>query len=152
MEKYRNEVIKKNGDHLEFSKNISVACFAEAFSTNLDVVDASVYLFQTISCGNEKFNLFYDNGCGDMIITKDALERLQRLNRAVVIDPTPKLLTGVNNQTSNCEHGMVQIKLVLKNGEDTKLSGICLNDITRPFLKYPLSAVEKDIVLKLICM
>ena len=149
LDKYKNEVIKVNDSHLDFTKNVSLACFSEAFTADPDrndVKDASVYAFQTIKEDDEPFNLFYDNGCGDMIITNDALERLKSLDKAVVIDPTPKVLNGVNNQKSTCLHGNVEISLTLKNGRVTKLSGICLEEITHPFPKYPLGEVEKDIV------
>ena len=150
LDKYKNEVIKVNDSHLEFTKNVSLACFSEAFTANPDcsndVKEASVYAFQTIKEDDETFNLFYDNGCGDMIITSNALERLKSLVKAVVIDPTPKILNGVNNQKSTCQHGIVEISLTLKTGQVTKLSGICLEEITHPFPKYPLGEVEKDIV------
>ena len=152
LEKYKNEVIKRNKNYLDFTKNISLSCFSEAFTANPDnrpdLKEASIYAFQTIMEDHQPLNVFYDNGCGDMIITKDAFERLKRINKAVVIDPTPKILNGVNNQKSTCEHGIVEVSLTLKDGSMTKLSGMCLDEITCPFPKYPLGDVEKDIVVE----
>ena len=44
---------------------------------------------------------------------------------------------------SQCENGVYSISLPLENGEEAKMSGVCVENITVPFPKYPLK-VEDD--------
>ena len=42
--------------------------------TKEDVRDDTVFLLQTIKVGDKPLNLFFDSGCGDMVIRKDAIK------------------------------------------------------------------------------
>ena len=44
--------------------------------------DASVYMLQTIVVGGYKFNIFYDNGCTDLVVTKAAADVLGKIGKA----------------------------------------------------------------------
>ena len=90
-------------------------------------------------------NLFYDGGCGDAIISKEAVDMLISLGRATLHLPGPLYLEGVNNQTSISEYGVYEITLPLKNSNDARMTALCLDEITFPFPKYPLQKVESDI-------
>ena len=48
-----------------------------------DVEESSIFQFQTILVNGSKFNMFYDSGCGDMIIKKSAAERLVGMGKAI---------------------------------------------------------------------
>ena len=102
-------------------------------------------MFQTIQVGNKKLNLFFDSGCGNMVIRKSAVDSLMKLGLAKNILKGPLVLSGVACQKSICEFGKFQITLPLYNGENINLSGICLDKITSTFPNYPLGEVEKEI-------
>ena len=91
-----------------------------------------------------KFNIFYDNGCGEIVLSKDAADRLEAIGRAKQDFPGPIVLHGVGNQESICKNGVYSIRLPLKNGLDAEMTGVCVEDVIAPFPKYPLKEVEKD--------
>ena len=58
----------------------------------------------------------------------------------------PVTLGGVGNAQITSSHGTYQVKLPLFNGNDAVLSGVCLDQITVEFPKYPLKGqVEADV-------
>ena len=89
------------------------------------VTDSAIFLFQTIQFGGITINLFFDNGCGDMVIRKAALEKLLGLKMASHVIPGPLLITGVGGQKSISEDGFYAICLPLYNGQYAKLTGLC---------------------------
>ena len=155
LEKYKQNVIQTNGKFVEFTKSVSISCFVETYTVNTtfgcnpeysDVTDHGVFAFQTIDVSGVKLNIFYDSGCGDLVVRKGAADKLKRIDRAVNFHPKPITLDGVNNQSSVCKHGLYSIVLPLRNGNEAKMSGVCVDDITLPFPKYQLSIVEQDII------
>ena len=159
LDSYKKLMIKPAKKFFDFTKQISISCYARAHvSKTEDVGDecdenddddpdpASIYLFQTlmIACGF-LLNMFYDGGCGDALISKEAVDQLMSIGRATLHLAGPLFLEGVNNQQSVSKHGVYEITLPLKNGEEAKMTALCLDQITTPFPKYPLSKVESDI-------
>ena len=56
-------------------------------------------------------------------------------------------LGGVGNAEIKTTHCIYKVKLPLFNGNNVAFSGMCLDQITVQFLKYPLQGrVEKDIL------
>ena len=89
LEKYKQKCIL-SGDHASFSKDISIFHIhdPEVYKTqngarSEDIKDVAVFLLQTIRVEGVNLNLFYDNGCSDMCITKRAVDLLENLGRAV---------------------------------------------------------------------
>ena len=68
-------------------------------------------------------------------------------NRATKEFSGPITLGGVGNAQVTSNHGTYRVKLPLFNGNDAILSGVCLDQITVEFPKYPLKGrVELDII------
>ena len=90
------------------------------------------------------FNIFYDSGCGDLVVTKETVDQLKEKGLAKQEFTGPIVLNGVGNQTSVCENGIYSISLRLASGYEAKMSGVCVDSITVPFPKYSLQKVERD--------
>ena len=148
LEKYKKNVILAHGKFFDFTKNVSIACFSEAYRSDsgTDDEDTGVFAFQTIDVApGVTGNGFYDSGCGKCLGTKTFVDKLLSIGRAELVRPGPIILEGVNNQTSVCDYGEYRIRLPLKNGGEAKMVCLCVDDITIPFPKYPLKIVEEDI-------
>ena len=147
FETYKKNVLKSDSKFFDFTKKISISCFVDSYlNQSGDPDPASIYAFQTIEVvSGFHLNFFYDNGCGEAIISKEAVDRLMDLGRATLDLPGPLVLNGVNKQESICEYGIYAIKLPLKNGNDAKIRALCLDEITAPFPIYQLGQVENDI-------
>ncbi len=148
LELYKRNVIRAHGKFFEFSKDISISCFSEIYnsdSQNSDLRESSVFLFQTIDVAGLKLNLFYDSGCGDLIVTKDAVDKLMQIGRAKQTSKGPIVLSGVGKQESISEYGNYSVRLPLQTGSEAIMNGICVDEITIPFPKYHLKVVEEDI-------
>ena len=143
----------------QFSKNIS--CFSnmvgiatlsakslknfEDFPLDFEVTESAIFKLQTIEFSGVKLNIFYDCGCGDMIVRKSAVEKLAAINRAKQVVPGPIVLTGVGDQKTESVEGVYSICLPLHNNRNAILTGLCLPKITTKFPTYELSKVEKFI-------
>ena len=140
---YKRNIISKRSEQFEnFTKNISLVCHNESeiksstFSgaTVLpDVSDRAIFMLQTINVGGKNLNVFYDSGCGDIVVKKSAIDSLIKMGRAKLEEPGPITLSGVGDHKSVCEHGIYSFKRGLLRSSD-----IC-------FSKYPLKDVEKDV-------
>ena len=96
----------------EFRKNIS--CFnvvgVSKYSNNSntfndlviesEITESAIFPLQTIEFDGVKLNLFFDSGCGDMVVKKSAIDKLKELGRAKLIVPGPIVLSGVGDQKS----------------------------------------------------
>ena len=135
-----------NDGFQRFSKEISIGCFVETYHGNQPKIkeENSIFAFQTISVGNFLINLFFDSGCGDLVIRKDCCDKLNSLGRANLECPGPIVVHGVGNQKSICDYGSYSVKLPLNDVENAWMCGICVDDISFPFPVYPLEIVEKD--------
>ena len=146
LKNYKKKVITPQAGFQDFSKNVTISCFSESYTVDAlpDVKENSVYAFQPLDVEGESVNMFYDNGCGDMILAKETADQLVSMGRAKQICPGPLTIQGVNGQSSSCPHGVYEIQLPLLNGGNATLSGLCVDNITEPFPFYPLNEVEKD--------
>ena len=58
----------------------------------------------------------------------------------------PAILGGVGNPQITSSHATYKVKLPLFNGNDAVLSGVCLDQITLKFPKYPSKChIEADV-------
>jgi len=154
LEEYKSRYIS-DSLHKNFSKNLSIAFHvnpdvkksygSQSKSSNEENLDLAIYMLQTIEIQGEKFNLFYDTGCSDLVAKKDAITTLEKMGRATNIYSGVLTLSGVGDNQTSCEHGLYSVKLPLHDGREVHLSGICLDKITSKFPKYPLKEVEDDI-------
>ena len=147
LETFKKNVIKPNSKFFNFTKEISISNFANAFTNLESGVEAdSIFMFQIVQIANGfRLTFFYDGGCGDAIISKECADLLMQVGRAKLKIPGPLELWGVNNQMSISDHGVYTITLPLRNGKEAKINALCLDEITTVFPKYPLEQVNQDI-------
>ena len=105
--------------------------------------DTGIYLLQVLSIENQKFTVFYDNGCSDFIIKHEAAKRMK--SNASQVFAGKINIGGVGDTTTQSDHGIYSVKIPLYNGNTASMSGICLDQITSTFPTYPLEKVEKDL-------
>ena len=144
LEEYKMKVInKKSSKFQNFTKNISLVCvnkfdhvvknvdFRKGNEKFIpDVRDSAIFMLQTIKVEEKRFNIFYDSGCGDLVIKKSAIDALLKMGRAKLKVPGPIIMSGVGDHKSVCEHGIYSIRLPLKNGFEAVFSGVCLDRVT----------------------
>ena len=160
LKEFKEKIIAKRSDKFpNFTKNIGLVCRSVSVAASQtvtfpgvpadkiipDVRDNAGFQLQTISVGEFTLNLFFDNGCGDLVIKKSAIDKLASLGLAVLEVPGPLELKGVGDHLTISEHGAYSICLPLKNGKYITMSGICLDRVTTDFCKFPLENVECDI-------
>ena len=154
LEEYKSKCIE-NRNHKDFSLNIQIAFHVTsphpgAYEVGLEIEpddcekDVPVYMLQTIKILEDKFNLFFDNGCSDMVLSKRALDIFIKLGRAVNISNQQNSLTGIGDLKTVSTFGRWRITLPLQNGRKMALTGQCLEKITGRFVDFPLEKVEKD--------
>ena len=155
LEDYKSKYLaNSSSSHKDFSMNISISFHVNA---NVMILMKSKarrhnatnwrwqYMLQIISVDNQKLNLFFDSGCGDMVCRKKAVRCLQNKERARNVLHGPLILSGVGDHKSVCEYGKYQITIPLYNGKNIKLSGICLDKIMGTFPSYPLEKIDHEI-------
>ena len=91
-------------------------------------------MFQTLLIDGDSYNMFYDNGCGDMISQLDAIKRLG--SRANLLFGGQRTLVGVGD-TKTTSHGIYELTLPLNAKSDVSIVGSCLDQITHNFPMYP---------------
>ena len=148
-----NCILHTNNSYSEFSKNIGISFHVKNKyykvsdnGTENEDSDMGIYMLQTIKIGDQKFNVFFDSGCGDMVCKKSAIDLLDKQNRAENIVKGPLVIGGVGDLKSVSDHGRFRVTIPLYDGKSANLSGICLDKITSTFPLYPLAEVEKDII------
>ena len=157
LEEYRNNCILRLKENLpEFTKQISFhsksgitkADTTERNKSNdVEKMESAIYILQTIEIQSERFNIFFDNGCGDLVSRRDGVSRLQKLGQSSQERPGPIRLMGVGNQISECKHDLYKVSLPLFNGREAVMSGVCVYHVTARFPTYPLKEeVESDII------
>ena len=95
--------------------------------SNSGCEDNSIFAFQRIDIDGVRLNIFYDTGCGDLVISKEAVDKLKRLGRAKIEFVGPIVLNGVSNQESVSEYGIYSVRLPLENGSEATMSGVCVS-------------------------
>ena len=147
LELYKKNVILSHGNFLDFTKKVSISCFSGSYTTEVEhdvSEDHSIFSFQLIDVAGLGLCLFYDNGCGNAVFSKRAIDALVLLGRAEQTYAKSIILKGVNNQESICPYGEWRVRLPLKDGSEAVLTGICVDEVTETFPEYPLGLVEDD--------
>ena len=155
LEKFKTKFITNSKESLPvFCRNIS--CFAQTLHVSLtlgsifkefdsrpDVEYSAIFALQTIEVLNIRLNLFFDNGCGDLVIKQSAAKKLEAIGRAFKLIPEQIQINGVCDQKSFAD-GVYAICLPLFDGTNVTLTGLCVPKITSEFPIYELSDVESD--------
>ena len=69
-------------------------------SIEVDVCDNAIFMLQSIEVEGHLLNLFFDNGCGDMVIRKSAADFLVKIGKARQEFSGPITLPGVGDHKS----------------------------------------------------
>ena len=72
LEEYKKNVIKPHGKFQNFTKEVKISFFNDANEQYSESEDSSIFAFQTIDVDGQTFNLFYDSGCGDLVVDKQS--------------------------------------------------------------------------------
>ena len=130
VEEFKKYVVDKVSNLDDFSKNISI-CHSRtagnmvsfkyqktaslkggASKNEFKVCDHAIFMLQTIKVNGRSLNLFFDSGCGDMVIKRSAIVHLRKVGRAKLELPGPIELVG--EQKSTCKYGAYSVRLPLK--------------------------------------
>ena len=77
------------------------------------VTESDIFQLQGIDVEGVKLNLYFDDGCGDIVVKKSAIEKLISIGRAKQIIPGPIIMAGVGDQITVCNEGVYSICLPL---------------------------------------
>ena len=83
---------------------------------NKTIENAAIYTLQTIQVDGNRFTIFYDTGCSDLVMRFKAIEKLGK--RAVQEYKGPISIGGVGDLKIDSHRGIYQIRLPLYNGRD----------------------------------
>ena len=114
-------------------------------SVDNHITASAIFFLQTIQIDDIKLNLFFESGCGDMVIKTSTVDKLADVGREKQILSGPLEITGVGDKKSVWNDGVYSVSLPLYNRENAILSGLCMPKIMADFLFYALHDVEKDI-------
>ena len=109
LEKYKKFIIAKRGNFEDFTKNISLTCTGcvttshSAFEGKFvklipDIQVKAIFMFQSIKVNGIKLCLFFDSGCGDIVVKKSAIDLLSKVGRAVPLVSNPITMYGVGGK------------------------------------------------------
>ena len=105
--------------------------------------EKAIYILQTIKVEHE-YSFFHDTDCFDMVSRYAAINSIGKRTSKKFSGPVTLGGVGIAQITSG--HGTYQVNLPLFNGNDAVFSGVCLDQITIEFPKYPLKGqVEADV-------
>ena len=99
----KNFISKRSVGFEKFTTDISLVCFTSSKELLVskkiisDVNDSALFMLQTINVEDISVNIFYDSGCGDIVIKKSAVDALIRAGRAELQIPGPIPLRGVGD-------------------------------------------------------
>ena len=110
-----------------------------------NVTDSAIFQLQRMVVEGIKLNIFFDSGCGEMLVKKSLVEKLISIGRAKQIIPGPIEVTGVGDHKTICNDGMYSISLPLHNGNKAVLIGICMHTVTSVLPLYRLNGIERDV-------
>ena len=151
LEEYRTRCITRNcNTNLpNFAKEIQLSFHCVYTSNPLpspgEFDHDAIYMFQRIHINGETFLLFFDNGCGEIVMTNNAVQRLKG-NAKQVYQGSVKL-GGVGGVGVESPYGAYEISLPLANGRNAVMSGLVIEQITNDFPNYVLDTdVQRDIV------
>ena len=156
LKDFKDNIIAKRSPNFEnFTLNISLVSVSVTLSStsmssgfsNLiaDIRFSAIFMFQTISVGGVTLRLFFDTGCGDIVVKRSAMEALKRIGRANQEVPGPISMSGVGDVRSVTNYGVYSVCLPLRDGSNAVFSGVCMDKVTMEFPSYDLGDVERDI-------
>ena len=88
------------GNIPRFYQSSDISCFFESYNndgSSENIEFNSIYAFQTIKIDRLKLNLFYDSGCGDIIVSKKCIDKLMKMGLAKLEYSGQITLNGVGN-------------------------------------------------------
>ena len=103
--------------------------------------EKTIYILLIIQVEQHEYSPFYDIGCYDMVSRYDAIKSIGKGRSKEFSGPA--IIGRVDNAKITLSHGTYQVKLLLFNGNDAVLSGVCLKQITVEFPNYPLKGQEE---------
>lgn len=157
LEKYKTNIISKRSRHFEeFTLNLSLISISSVYLPSSvmgarfanvipDVSSSAIFLFQTIRVCNITIRLFFDTGCGDIVVRKGIMDKLVQIGRARQEVSNPVTMSGVGDVRSVDNYGVYSVCLPLKDGSNAVFSGVCMDKVTMKFPSYDLTAVDQDI-------
>ena len=85
LKEFRIEVVQKYTNLENFSKNNSISLLGgisksptiAQLNGTCDIGEDTIFQLQTIKFGEKSLNIFFDSGCGEMVIRKSAVELLE---------------------------------------------------------------------------
>lgn len=91
----------------------------------------TVDIIQNIRINKKCYSIFYNTSCSNIVATyhaiKDFGNKSSRKTRAI-------FNRCVGDSHVKSDHSIYQVKFLLHNGKDTTFSGICLDEITLPYM------------------
>ena len=94
-----------------FIRSPLLPCFAREISlfkiSNEHCNDRGIYLLQRVRIDNNDFVIFFDNGCSDFVITKNAVKMIG--SRVTQISSQPVTISGVGNSQTEANSGVYNI-------------------------------------------
>ena len=127
LERYKVHIMERLCPNMDsFSRGIKITNCSDSAYTNVKTASeesgVGIFKLQTINIEGNKFNVFYDGGCGDLVCNNKAIAKLVTLGRASLELPGPFILTGVGDIKKVCKNGMYQIRLPLAEVGDALMS------------------------------
>ena len=153
LQSYKERCIIRQPDIQSFSKDIKLVfhtSIQSVFISSKEIIkesvkpainDNAIYILQTIIIDNQRYTIFFDLGCSDMVISEKAVKKL---GHRAMLEFKGDMAVGGVDQLQTISSGVYKIMIPLHNGHDAQLSGVCLPNITSGFPIYQLKQVEKD--------
>lgn len=126
LETYKSRCINKNYSLPTFAREIKLS-----FHTDGQTDTTRIYLLQKVSINNNIFTIFFDNGCSDFIIRKDAIKRLGP-NVVKLFDGCINI-GGVGGTSAKSDPGIYSVKIPLLHGEVAQCQDHVLTKSHRSF-------------------
>ena len=140
LNNYKQKCILRQPDVPAFSKNIQLSYHSSSDANKYD--ERAIYMLQPINVNSKLFNIFYDSGCGDFVSRYDAVRKLGKCANKEFDGPIK--LGGVGGISTEARHGIYSVRLPLITGKEAMMTGVCLDEITHEFPKYPLNGKVID--------
>ena len=109
---YKTKYIEKIPGIPTFCKELRLSFHSNSsYSVKIPVHDANIRgftCFRQFKLGGELFNIFFDTGCSDFLITKDAVNRLG--SHVNLISGVPVTVSGVGGAQTNSSHGLYRVE------------------------------------------
>ena len=105
-------------------------------TSNSFVQETATFQMQTIKINNNRYSIFFDSGCGDLVSSYNAIRSLT--SNATQEHARPITIGGVGGVISVSQHRIYKVNLPLYDESHATMLGVCLDNITSKFLLYPV--------------